>query len=144
MATVNEIPRVHQWLKTILSSDATLLAAATGGIHRGRVPEGKAFPAVVYSFLSAPDDVNGNGPARIWSRMRFIVKVVGETNSDLTLQTMADRIEAMLQAVAGGAADIVIDYCIRKRPIYYQDDTVANKIYTHLGGEYELAARYAA
>lgn len=143
MTTVNEIPRVHQWLKTILAADATLVSSVTG-IYRGRVKKGAGYPAVVYSFLAAPDDVNGNGPARIWAKARYIVKAVGEGDSDLALQTIADRIDAVLQAVAGGSSDVAIDYCIRKRAVYFQDDSVANKIYTHLGGEYEIAARYNA
>lgn len=142
MTTVNEIPRVHQWLRTVLRADATLLAAATGGVHRGRVPEGKSFPAVVFSFLSATEDVNGNGPARVWSKSRYIVKAVSQTDDELSLQTIADRIDAVLQAAAGGKDDVAIDFCMRRKPVFYQESGVANKVYTHLGGEYEIAARY--
>ena len=39
MTVVNEIPRVHRWLRTVLAADATLAGLATGGIYRGFAPK---------------------------------------------------------------------------------------------------------
>ena len=146
MATVNEIPRIHRWLKTILAADATLVSAAPGGIWRGFVPKGKTGTAVVFDPMAPLDDTPGNAGYRVWSRWRYVVKAVsdGTSNNDSTLQTAADRIEAVLEAVKGGAADIGIDYCIRKRPFYMvEQPTDSDVTYIHLGGEFEIAAHYA-
>jgi hypothetical protein len=68
---------------------------------------------------------------------------VVEGNNDGTAQTIADRIEAVLEAVAGGAADVGIAYCIRKAPFYFLEQPVDSDVtFIHLGGEYELAAYY--
>ena len=138
--TLNEIPHIHTWLKEMLSSDPTL-SAAVSGVYRGHVPKGKALPAVVFSFLAAQDDLHGGGSARIWTKCTFIVKVVGLTNNDTTLQTIADRIETVLHATAGATGPIAVDYCIRRRPVYYQENPAPETWFTHLGGEFELAAR---
>jgi hypothetical protein len=143
MATINEVPRMHRWLKTILSADATLSSAVGGRFYQGHVPQGQALPACVFSVLAFPDDLRPAGSDRLWAKATVLVKIVGETNSDATLQTAADRVDAVLHAARGGTSDVAIDYCIRKRPFYLKDTSVANKVYTHLGGEYEIAARYA-
>lgn len=145
MATVNEVPRLHRWLKTILTSDATLVSNAPGGVWRGMVPKGKTGNAVVYHLLAALGDTPGNAGFRVWSRFRYVVKAVsdGTSNSDATLQTLADRIDAVLEAVAGGVADVGIAYCIRKAPFYFLEQPVdSDQTFLHLGGEYEIAAYY--
>lgn len=145
MATINEEPRKIRWVRTVLAADPTIAAAVGTRIYEGAVPKGKALPAIVY-YLIPMDDVQGSGqtPMRTWSKSRLIAKVINETNDPSTLQTVADRIEHVLHAAMGGTADIEIDYCIRRRPFYMKDTSVKDKIFIHLGGEFELAARYVA
>lgn len=142
MTSANEVPRIHRWLRTVLGADSTLSSAVGGRFYQGFVPEGKALPACVYSVLAFLDDKSPAGPYRLWSKAIVLVKIVAETNSDATIQTAADRIDAVLHGVRGATADMEIDYCDRKRPFYMKDSSVANKTFIHLGGEYELAARY--
>lgn len=138
-AVLNEVPRIQTWLRTVLLADATLNAAVGGRIYRGHAPQGSQFPCVLYAMLSAGDDVRGSGPTRIWAKPLYVVKAVGEGNNLLALQTIADRIDVVLHGVTGGSSSGVrIDYCIRKRPFYFEDVQPANKVYQHLGGEYEL------
>ena len=153
MTVVNEIPRVHRWLRTVLAADATLAGLATGGIYRGFAPKRPAgsatYPIVIYQFLAALDDNRGASATtqnRIWMRARYIVKAVHQTNDDAAVQTLADRIEAVLEAAHGGASDIGIDSCVRVKPVYYIEQPVAQETretFVHMGGEYEIAARYA-
>lgn len=142
MSTINEVPRIHRWLRTILAADSTLSSAVGGRFYRGHVPENGSLPAVVFSVLGFGSDLMESGPNRIWAKATVLVKVIGETNSDATVQTAADRIDAVLHAARGGTADIAVDYCIRRKPFYMVDTSVLNKVFVHLGGEYELAARY--
>lgn len=142
MTTINEVPRIHRWLRTVLGADSTLNSAVGGRFFQGHVPEGKALPACVFSVLAFGDDLRPAGPDRLWAKATVLVKVIAETNNDASLQTAADRVDAVLHAARGGTSDIAVDYCIRKRPFYMKDTSVANKVFTHLGGEYELAARY--
>lgn len=140
MTTINEAPRMNRWLKTVLADDATLSSAVGGRFYEGHVPEGKALPACVFS-LTFDDDVMGNGPARVWAKARALVKIVAETNSDSTIQTAVDRIDATLNATAGGVSDVAVDYCIRRRP-FRMKEIDGNRVFLHLGGEYDLAVRY--
>jgi len=142
MTTINEIPRVEQWLKTVLTADGTLNTAVSGRIYEGHVPQGVAFPAVVFSLSTAGNDLfSQSGPYRVWAKFDVLVKVINETNSTLTLQSIADRFEAVLESSSGGVTGLYIDYCKRKRPFKLKDTSIANKTYTHLGGIFELACR---
>lgn len=144
MATVNEIPRLNRWLATTLRADATLVAAAPGGIWRSFVPKGKTGNAVVFDYVAPLEDTRGNGGERIWSRARYVVKAVIEGNNDATAQTLADRIDAVLEASSGGTADVTVDYCVRIRPFYYLEQPIdTDQTFVHAGGEYEIAAHYA-
>jgi hypothetical protein len=142
MTTINEVPRVHKWLYTVMAADGTLNTAVGGRIFEGHVPQGESFPAVVYSLATAGDDLfSRSGPFRVWAKFNVTVKVVNETNSTLSLQSIADRFEAILESATGGVTGLYIDYCKRKRPFHMKDTSVANKVYTHLGGVFELACR---
>lgn len=142
MTTINEIPRAEQWVKTVLTADGTLNAAVSGRIYEGHVPQSGSLPAVVFSLSTAGDDrFSQSGQFRTWAMFNLTVKVIGETNSTLTLQTIADRFEAVLESARGGVTGLYIDYCKRKRAYKFKDTSVANKVYTHLGGVFELACR---
>jgi hypothetical protein len=144
VTTVNEIPRLNRWFKTILGSDATLVSSAPGGIWRAVVPKGRTGNAVVYEYVASLDDTPGNFGDRVWSRNRYIVKALVEGNNDAAAQTIADRIDAVLERRSGGVADVTIDYCRRVRPFYFLEAPVdSDKVFIHMGGEYEVAATYA-
>jgi hypothetical protein len=142
--TVNEVPRLHTWIRTVLTADGTLNAAVGGRIYRGRMPQNAAYPAVIYALLSAGDDVRGSGPTRIWWKPLYKVVAVGEGNNLLSLQTIADRIDVVLHGVVGGSSSgIAVDYCIRKRPFYLDEVEPPNKVFQQLGGEFEFGVRAA-
>lgn len=143
MTTINEIPRVEKWVYTVLNADATLTSAVDGRIYEGHVPQNvTASPSVVFSLSSAEDDqFSQSGQFRTWAKFILTVKVIGETNSTLSLQSIADRFEAVLESARGGVTGLYIDYCKRKRAYKFKDTSVANKVYTHLGGIFELACR---
>lgn len=144
MTTVNEIPRLHRWLRAVLTADATLVAAAPAGVWRSLIPKGRTGNAVVYEYVASLDDTPGNFGERVWSRNRYIVKALVEGNNDAAAQTIADRIDAVLELRSGGTADVTIDYCRRVRPFYYLEAPVdSDKVWIHMGGEYEIAATYA-
>lgn len=143
-ATVNEVPRLNTWIKSVLSADGTLNAAVSGRIYRGRMPQNAAYPSVIYAMLSSGDDVRGNGPTRIWWKPLYKVVAVGEGNNLLALQTIADRIDAVFSFVVGGSSSgIAIDYGKRNRPFFLEEVEPPNKVYLQLGGEFEFGVRVA-
>lgn len=142
MSTINELPRVNRWLKTILSADATLSSAVGGRFFEGHVPEGQSFPACVFTILATQDLYVAGRQERLWASVTALVKVVAETNTDATLQGAADRIDAVLHDASGGVSDCEIVECVRRSGFRMKDTTVANKVYLHLGGQYEIKIRY--
>lgn len=139
--TVNELPRIVRWVRTQLVNDATLNTAVGGRFYADMVPEGKAFPACVFSW-TPDEDFQLAGGERLWARGRMLVKIVGQTDKDSEIQTAADRVDDVLHASRGGLSDIFIDYVIRKSTFRVKE--VVNQVaYLHIGGSYDLAARYA-
>lgn len=143
MATVNEIPRINRWLSTVLRADPTLVAAASGGVYRGHIPAGRSYPVVLIEYIAPLDDTDGNAGFRVWTRLRYLVRGIVESNTDASVQTIADRIDAVLHAVQGGVSDVGIAYCKRVKPYYQEMQGVDSKrTYIHSGGEFEIAAYY--
>ena len=144
--TVNESTRIDRWLATVLKADATLNAAVGGRVFEGNVPVKDppyVYPAVVFASLGFGDDSPATGQSgRLVASGRYVVKGIAEGNSYTVLQTIADRIESVLNAKRGGAADVGIVWCVRKRPFKMKDQSVANKPYVHLGAEFDIAAQY--
>lgn len=139
---VNEITRLHQWIRATCLSDGTLAAGVSNRVYRGRVPQNGSFPAVIYAMLSDGDDVRGTGPIRIWWKPLYKIVIAGEGNNPLTVQTLADRIDVLFHGITGGSSSgIAIDYSIRKRPFFLDEVEVANKTYFQVGGQYEFGVR---
>lgn len=135
-----------QWLVGVLN-DATLLAAAPGGIHADVAPEGVSGsptqqPWVVWFQVSGLD-VPGTGTRRIMADLVYEVRATGRNATYAALKVAANRIDALLhgkQAVA--LADGTMIGCVRVEPVRFteQDGEV---IYRHLGGQYRIYAQGA-
>lgn len=134
----DETTRADEWLHGVLS-DATLTAAATGGVFADVAPEGTAFPYVVHNFQGG-HDVRGAGPTRIMVSGLWLVQGVDATQSYMgTLRTIADRIDALLQAASGAAgSDGVVFSCVREQPFRMPEVLEGGKQIRHLGGLYRI------
>lgn len=127
-----------------MTADGTLNSAVGGRFYLDVAPQPTAarpveYPLVIYRFLSSQDDVPGSDGARIFDLPLYLIEAVGETRSILSLQTIADRIDAVLHHARGGTADVRIHWCRRERPSMRTvvDNGVMRRA---LGGEYRVAA----
>lgn len=140
MTVISEPTRAERWLYLQMTSDPTIAGIVGARVFSGVAPVGTQFPFVIISLLAPGDDVYGNGPTIIWSRLTYLVKAVTQANSLTSLQTLVDRIQAVLHATRGGTSDAAIDYCVRKRP-FRMTQYENNVAFQHLGGEFEIAVR---
>lgn len=128
------------WLFGVLSGDVPLMALATGGVYAHNNPSRTvAFPYVLFQQQAAGADVRGVGPVRIMAPMVYLVRGIAEGNSfGGSLKSIADRIDALLQAQHGTAADGVIVACVRERSFALPETTADGRQYRHLGGVYRI------
>ena len=68
-------------------------------------PQGKPLPAIVFSPEEAQPDTLATGNVRVFSRLRYTVKVVGEGNDLVALKPVADAVDAQLHDAFGSNSD---------------------------------------
>lgn len=128
------------WLYSKLSGDATLTGLVGGRIYGHIAPQEASYPLVLFALQTA-DDVQTLGPHRIMSNMLYVVRVVGEASSfGAPLSSVADRIDAVLQAASGTAGAGRVLACVRENPSAMVESN-KGKQYRYLGGVYRLYAQ---
>ena len=129
----------EQCLYSVLAADSQLAAIVGTRIYAYVAPQGAAFPFVVYQN-QAGRDVRGVGPLRLMANLLYVVKVVAQTNSFTTLETAANRIDAVLQAASGTPTRGTVIACVREQPFALVESLETGQ-YRHLGGIYRLWAK---
>lgn len=143
----NEHVGACAWLATRLGGDATLSSLVSGpflDLVPQTDPQTKApptFPALIYS-LHVPRDRRGVGGRRILSELTYAVKVCGQGNGLLALQSAADRADALLQdagvqSVSIGGQSYTIAGCYRESPLGYAELSEGVR-WVYLGGLYRI------
>lgn len=133
---MSEIVRADVWLHGKLSVDATLTAAVSTRIYSYLAPSGTTFPFVVYAFQGGAD-VSAIGAIRIMNSGLYQVKAVGQGNSMVAVEAIANRIDALLHGVTGTVSGGVILACVREQPLAYVENSNGIR-YNHLGGLYRI------
>ena len=129
----------EQWLYSVLAADSQLAAIVGTRIYAYVAPQGATMPFVVYQN-QAGRDVRGVGPLRLMANMLYVVKVVAQTNTFGTLETAANRIDAVLQAASGSNVRGTVIACVREQPFSLVESLETGQ-YRHLGGIYRLWAK---
>ncbi len=138
MATETAV--IETWLQGVLASDATITANASGGVWTDLAPEGTAFPYLVCIFLDGRD-LTVIGGRRVWTDCLYAIKAVGRSAEDGgALETLAARIDALLQAKSGTAASGTVCACVREQPLSLPEDKHGT-VYRHVGGIYRIQAQ---
>ena len=130
----------ESWLYTVLAADTALAAVVGTRIYGYLAPPTATMPYVVYQ-QQAGHDVRGTGPTRIMADMLYVVRGIAETNSFTgNLETIANRIDAVLQAASGTNVRGVVVACVREQPFSLVESTSEGQ-FRHLGGIYRLWAK---
>jgi hypothetical protein len=133
---------IDQALIAKLTSDATLTAAAPGGIFRDMAPQGIATPFVIVTQMSHADAYAIGSQA--YEELLYLVKVVDQANSGSAAQTAADRVQSLLQnatlAITGYRSLLVQR---EERVAYVEVDDESDRRWQHRGGLYRVYAEAA-
>ncbi len=138
---MSEIVRVLKWLTDKLTGDTTLLALVSG-VFYNFAPSGTAYPFVIMKQLRVEDVSVVNG-VRVMVSGDWLVEAVGIGNDLMSLQPIADRIDALLHRASGavtGGGEVFAS--VRVEPFELVEDYEAvGEVYAHLGGVYRIWAK---
>ena len=125
------------WLATVLTADAELNALVSGRIYGHVIASSAVYPLAMFSLQTARD-IQGLGPARIMVDSLYIVRGIVEASTfGGTLKSIADRIDAILQAASGSNVNGSVLACVREQPFLYVEPYQGRQ-YRHLGGIYRI------
>lgn len=127
-----ELVAGDRWIFSVLEPDETLRSMVSG-VFSFPAPGTTTFPYVIFQDVSS-QDLRGVGPIRIGLSGEWLVRAVGESNTyGGTLETIADRVDTLLQAASGSQ----VWSCVRLRPFRLIETSSGRQI-RHLGGFYRL------
>ena len=118
-----------------LAGDATLASLAPGGVYRDTAPQGARTPFVIVSQVAHEDDYSIG--AQAFEQIRYLVKAVDLQTSGTAAQTVADRLQALLQVTTltmTGYRSVLIQR--EERVAYVEVDDASDRRYQHRGGVY--------
>lgn len=128
-----ETNSIETWLYSVLAGDATLHGYVADRIYMHLAPAGTSWPCILVTLQEYPDDLMVVNAKRVWSEAMYIVRAVGPYEGFGTLNTIADRIDALLHRQSGTN----VHACIREE-IFLMVEVVDDVQYRHLGGIYKI------
>jgi hypothetical protein len=144
VSTTTETSVIATWLDTLLSGDAGaggVATLATGGIHEEIDPRGNTvYPKVIYRFQGG-NDLNALGAGRrvFVNALYAVYGVWQEPNYGGNLNTLAARIDTLLNGKSGVADSGIVLACVRTAPLQLASLTNGVAI-RMLGGVYRIWA----
>lgn len=127
------------FLRSLLSADTTL-AGLVSEVYADLAPMEAVYPFVLIGLQDASDEI-GLGGEFIVSGLSYTVRAVGQGASYLPLESIAERIKAVLHKATGEAGNGEVFECLQTEPIAYPETGSDGQQYRHLGGLYELVVR---
>lgn len=138
-----ETSAAEKWIYSKLAADAALTAIVGTRIYHDRIPQDVAnpYPCVVFAYQSGRD-VRGVGAWRAWSNLLYVVRGIDETEDYLgNLQTIANRIDAVLHGASGTTSEGTVWASVREEPFRMSEEGPGGRIFGHLGGIYRVLAK---
>ena len=134
-----ELSSAETWLYSTLTNDATIRGIVGTRVYSA-IATSPTMPYILFQYQAAAD-VSYMAAIRAWSRLVYLVRAVDEQNSIVgSLQTLADRIDAVLhrQSTQIGGGPLIS--CVRDLP-FTLPERDGDRIIRHLGGIYRLQIR---
>lgn len=104
-----------------------------GRIYRDVVPQAAALPAVTVTLVSATD-TNTIGARRVFQQVLVDVRVVAA--GAVYANTIADRVDTVLQNVGGVQSSVVTVVELRREQVTAFIESDAGKLYAHIVASY--------
>lgn len=129
---------VNTALMTTLGGDATLSALATGGVHRGRAPQGALPPYVVFAKMPTAREDAYTLAGRAFRRLRYLVKAVVEGGSTDVAEQIKDRADVLLTDQAIAVSGHTLMALRRLGDVEYPEDLLGGRQFWHVGALYQI------
>ncbi len=135
---MNELSYIAKWLTEVLATDATLIGHVSGRVINGKIPAGAVFPLINFNFM-AGRDVPANGTVRIMTRPLFQIKGIVRGPMSEIAQSIADRIDTLIQNASSVVFEGFVFSARREQPIAYDETGPDPEVrFFHLGGLYRI------
>lgn len=92
---------IDQWLKSVLGSDATLLALGMSGVWKGVAPEGTVPPYIVLIDQSGVD-TTGMATNYVLTTQAYLIRCTHQADTDVIPVQMGHRVKHLVQGVGPG------------------------------------------
>ncbi len=89
------IPTVNTWLYETLSADAVVAATFGDRVYEADIPQGTAYPALVYQFMSGVP-VSVIGGETVFTNMVYLIKGIAKGNSTIPLETAMNQADTLV------------------------------------------------
>lgn len=122
-------------LQAFLAADATLTAAAVGGVWVDPAPAGVQQPFVVLEQTFGTDEGYGGGPG--YSTVAYEVSAVAPASSVAAVRTAAARIDALLHYEVPTLTGFRVLGCRRTAPVDVVLEETTGR-WVKVGGEYTV------
>lgn len=122
-------------LRSALAGVSAAAGVTVSGIWKELVPQGQAFPALVFQMQSALDVDTHSG--RSWVDARYLIKAVTEGYDDRDAAALALAIDGVLnhQRIEGAGVRLEDVHRINRAST---TETRDGKVYRHRGGSYRM------
>lgn len=144
---MNEIDRIDQFVVAKLGADAALTALVGMRIYKDQAPDDTDFPIVIFRSYDGPDTTANGGRRVLVSPLYQVFGVdveggIGNASNDakVTVASIADRVDAVLQAASGAAgSDAYVAQMLRERT-YDLTSEENGQLFRYLGAYYRAWA----
>ena len=130
---MNEYVSAMAWITATLTTPPI---AGVTGVYEHPAPQLSVYPLITVQQQSELDleVINAH---RVWAEFIFLVRVIGQTASTLSLKAIADEIDARLHRTSGTTSDSQVISSTRIS-VFHMPEEAQGVEYRHLGGLYEL------
>lgn len=125
-----------RWIYATLSGDATLTGLVGSRIYADIAPSDSTFPAVVYNLMGM-NPVQVVGMTTIARECIYQVKVIHDSGSYATCETIIERIRTLLQGAVGSATGGAIVQCNEDGDSRFVE-FVDGKVYRHMAVSFRI------
>ncbi len=120
-----------------LANDATLSAAATGGIWRMVAPEGTVGVYVVFQLIGAQNDLHTLQTDRRVESLRYQIKAIERGYSAANARSAMKRVDVLLNDATFSVSPYSLLQCRREAAIPDMLERLDNEeVYQHVGATY--------
>lgn len=143
--SVNELTRASEWIYSKLVAASAVTAIVGSGsaarIYADVAPPGASWPFVIFQHQGSVDVTGQNPGTRVLVSSLWTVKAVARGESYAALATLADALDAALQAASGTADDATIYSCVREQPLQFaelDESSTPGGQWRHLGAIWRI------